>query len=50
MLSASGNVSLSDVVLSWLPPYHDMGLMGGILQPLFAGARGVLIIFSRGSW
>ncbi|WP_316179311.1 AMP-binding protein [Bradyrhizobium sp. SZCCHNRI1009] len=21
----------------WLPPYHDMGLVGGILQPIFAG-------------
>lgn len=21
----------------WLPPYHDMGLLGGILQPLYAG-------------
>ncbi len=21
----------------WLPPYHDMGLIGGIIQPLFAG-------------
>jgi len=21
----------------WLPPYHDMGLVGGILQPLFTG-------------
>lgn len=23
--------------LTWLPPYHDMGLIGGILQPLYGG-------------
>jgi acyl-CoA synthetase (AMP-forming)/AMP-acid ligase II/acyl carrier protein len=23
--------------LIWLPPYHDMGLIGGIVQPVFAG-------------
>lgn len=23
--------------LVWLPPYHDMGLVGGILQPVWAG-------------
>lgn len=21
----------------WLPPYHDMGLVGGVIQPLFGG-------------
>jgi acyl-CoA synthetase (AMP-forming)/AMP-acid ligase II len=23
--------------LVWLPPYHDMGLIGGLIQPLYAG-------------
>jgi acyl-CoA synthetase (AMP-forming)/AMP-acid ligase II len=29
--------------VSWLPPYHDMGLIGGILQPLYTGAPMTLL-------
>jgi 1-acyl-sn-glycerol-3-phosphate acyltransferase len=29
----------TDVLLSWLPLYHDMGLIGAWLGPLYAGAR-----------
>jgi acyl-CoA synthetase (AMP-forming)/AMP-acid ligase II/acyl carrier protein len=27
----------------WLPAYHDMGLIGGILTPLYMGGRSVLL-------
>jgi amino acid adenylation domain-containing protein len=29
----------SSVVVGWLPPHHDMGLIGNILQPLYLGVR-----------
>ena len=29
--------------VTWLPPYHDMGLMGGILQPVYFGAPSAVI-------
>lgn len=28
--------------VSWLPPHHDMGLMGGIIEPMFIGMHMVL--------
>lgn len=31
------------VVLSWLPHFHDLGLMGGIFYPILAGGRTVLL-------
>jgi acyl-CoA synthetase (AMP-forming)/AMP-acid ligase II/acyl carrier protein len=30
-------------VVTWLPPYHDLGLIGNILQTLWAGAECVLL-------
>ncbi len=27
----------------WLPPYHDMGLIGGILEPLYVGGHAILM-------
>jgi 8-amino-7-oxononanoate synthase/acyl carrier protein len=32
-----------DVGVSWLPTYHDMGLIGGILSPIFIGCPLILM-------
>lgn len=32
-----------DVYLSWLPMYHDMGLIGSVLHPLYQGAEAILM-------
>jgi len=37
-----GNDSSSTTV-GWLPLYHDMGLIGTVLQPMFLGSHGVLM-------
>ena len=36
-------VTPNSVGVIWLPPYHDMGLIGGILEPLYVGMQVVLM-------
>jgi acyl-CoA synthetase (AMP-forming)/AMP-acid ligase II len=36
-------ISKEDHGVIWLPPYHDMGLIGGILQPLYSGVSFTLM-------
>jgi acyl-CoA synthetase (AMP-forming)/AMP-acid ligase II/acyl carrier protein len=31
------------IIVGWLPLFHDMGLIGQVLQPLYVGARCILI-------
>ena len=31
----AGDVQTNDVMVSWLPLYHDMGLIGGLMFPLY---------------
>ena len=33
----------TSVVVSWMPMFHDMGLIGGVLQPLFVGFPSILM-------
>lgn len=49
------SLSSADRVLTWFPLYHDMGLVGGVLAPLYTGAALDLIpteVFARdpSSW
>jgi amino acid adenylation domain-containing protein len=43
MIGAAFGMDEDSVVIGWLPLYHDMGLIGNVLQPLHAGATCVLM-------
>ncbi len=36
-------IALQYSTVIWLPPFHDMGLIGGVLTPVYAGARVTLM-------
>ena len=46
--SVSIDLRTDDVVVSWLPLYHDMGLIAGFVMPLVAGVP--LVLMSPFAW
>lgn len=42
-IQGSFGVVADSTIVSWLPLHHDMGLIGGMLQPLHTGCRGVIL-------
>lgn len=43
LIQKAFNQNEHSVIVGWLPFYHDMGLIGNIIHPLFLGARAVLM-------
>jgi acyl-CoA synthetase (AMP-forming)/AMP-acid ligase II/acyl carrier protein len=43
MIRMAFGQSEESVIVSWLPLFHDMGLIGGVLQPLYLGASCILM-------
>ncbi|WP_320415747.1 fatty acyl-AMP ligase [Oxynema aestuarii] len=52
-IQQAAGLSEQTIGLFWLPPYHDMGLIGGILQPLYTGCPTILmspLMFLQNPW
>ena len=43
MIQTAFDQNEDSVIVGWLPLYHDMGLIGNVLQPLYVGGRCVLM-------
>ena len=43
MIRLAFRQSEQSVIVGWLPLYHDMGLIGNVLQPLYVGAPCILM-------
>jgi natural product biosynthesis luciferase-like monooxygenase protein/amino acid adenylation domain-containing protein len=43
MIQDAFGTEQGSVIAGWLPLYHDMGLIGNVLQPLYAGATAILM-------
>jgi amino acid adenylation domain-containing protein len=43
MIQAGFGTRPDDVIAGWLPLYHDMGLIGNVLQPLYVGVPCILM-------
>ena len=43
MIRRAFGQSAESVIVGWLPLYHDMGLIGNVLQPLYLGAQCILM-------
>ncbi|HYR82565.1 MAG TPA: SDR family NAD(P)-dependent oxidoreductase [Terriglobia bacterium] len=43
VIHALSDATRDSCLVSWLPMFHDMGLIMGVLQPLYAGYPGILM-------
>src|SRR6185312_15172272 len=46
-MAAAWEIDSSSVMVTWLPAFHDLGLIFGLLQPLFSGCATVAMAPAR---